>query len=416
MRKEEGGMRKEEGGMRKEGAAHASVPGVMLLLALLVPPPSFLHAQDKVRQRKAELEQIRSERTVLEYQMRELQNSVHDLNAEVTNLDKRADATERLVKTLDRQLTAMNGEVSQASLNMRRAGLELAAKRAVVRQRLVGIYKRGPMFAAQAMFSATSFGELVARYKYLHLLALRDRALVRRVEVLRAQFANERDRLLVLQRNLRDSREDRQIEETRLRALEQQQRQQLSRTQARAQVTGSKISRARLSEAQLTNFIVALEAERKRAEAARPAAAPARRSSTIRSSEYGRLDWPVDGSLLYTFGRDVLANNTSIRWNGVGIRAAAGTAVRSVSAGTVATVRQYGTYGLTVILEHGGGDYSIYGSLSRADVKEKQSVVQGQILGAVGVGDPDLPPHLHLEIRHGPRGEAIDPVTWLRRR
>jgi len=214
---------------------------------------------------------------------------------------------------------------------------------------------------------------------------------------------------------LRDSREDRQIEEMRLRALEQQQRQQLSRTKVRAKVTGNKISRAKLSETQLTNFIVALEAERKREEAARPAAAPARRSSTIRTTDYGKLDWPVDGSLLYTFGRDVLSNNTSIRWNGVGIRAAAGTAVKSVSAGTVATVRQYGTYGLTVIVEHGGGDYSIYGSLSRADVKEKQTVAKGHILGTVGVADPDLPPHLHFEIRHG-RGEAIDPVTWLRRK
>jgi septal ring factor EnvC (AmiA/AmiB activator) len=348
--------------------------------------------------------------------MRELQNTVHDLSAEVTNLDKRADATARLVKTLDRQLTAINGEVNQASLNVRRAELELAAKRAVLRQRLIGIYKRGPMFAVEAMLSATSFGELVARYKYLHLLALRDRALVHRVEDLRAQITNERDRLLILQRNLRDSREDRQIEEVRLRALEQQQRQQLSRTRVRAQVTSNKIARAKLSETQLTNAIAALEAERKREEASRTAAAPARRSSTIRTSDYGKLDWPVDGSMLYTFGRDVLANNTSIRWNGVGIRAAAGTPVKSVAAGTVATVRQYGTYGLTVIVEHGSGDYSIYGSLSRADVKEKQAVAKGQVLGSVGVGDPDLPPHLHFEIRHGPRGEAIDPVTWLRRK
>jgi peptidoglycan hydrolase CwlO-like protein len=136
----------------------------LLLLSFLLLPPPFLHAQDKIRQRRTELEQIRSERAGLERQMRELQNTVHDLSAEVTNLDKRADATARLVRTLGRQLTAINGEVSQASLNVRRAELELAAKRAVLRQRLVGIYKRGPMFAAEAMLSATSFGELVARY------------------------------------------------------------------------------------------------------------------------------------------------------------------------------------------------------------------------------------------------------------
>lgn len=384
------------------------------LLSSLFPPPSSL-AQDRIRQRRAELEQIRQERAALERQMRELQTTVHDLSAEVTNLDRRADATARLMRTLDRQLTSINAEVSEATLNVRRAELELAAKRAVLRRRLVDIYKRGPLFPAQAMLSATSFGELVARYKYLHLLALRDRALVHRVDDLRGQITNERDRLVILQRNLLESREDRQLEERRLRALEQQQRQQLSRARVRAQQTASRLTRIRLSEAQLTNAIAELEAERRRADAARPAAAP-RRASTIRTSDYGKLDWPVDGSLVYTFGREVQANNTSIRWNGVGIRAAAGTSVKSVALGTVASVRQLGTYGLTVIIEHGGGDYSIYGSLARADVKERQTISKGQVVGTVGISDPDLPPHLHFEIRHGRSAGAIDPVTWLRRR
>ena len=392
-------------------AAHSVV--LALLLSSLLSPVSSLQAQDKIRQRRAELESIRQERANLEAQMRELNSTMHDLSAEVSNLDKRADATARLVRTLDRQLTAISGEVNAASLNVRRAELELAAKRTVVRRRLVDIYKRGPTFAAQAMLSATSFGELVARYKYLHLLALRDRALVHRVDQLRGQIVNERDRLMVLQRNLRESREDQRIEQARLRALEQQQRQALSRTRVRAQVTSNKLSRIRLSEAQLANAIATLEAERRRAEAARPATAP-RVASSIRTSDYGKLDWPVNGSLVYTFGREVQQNNTSIRWNGVGISAANGTAVKSVAAGKVATVRALGTYGLTVIVEHGGGDYSIYGSLGRADVKEGQTVTKGQNIGIVGVSDPDLPPHLHFEIRRG--RAAVDPVTWLRRR
>ena len=400
------------------GRAASARPRVLMLLtaiSFLLPPSSFLQGQDKIRQRRAELEAIRAERAELERQMRALQTTVHDLTAEITNLDRRADATARLVRTLDRQLVAIDEDVSQASLNVRRAELELGAKRSVLRERLVGIYKRGPMFTAEALLSATSFGDLVARYKYLHLLALRDRAMVHRVETLRTQITNERDRLLILQRNRRESREDRVIEEGRLRALEQQQRQQLSRTRVRAQVTSNKLSRIKLSEGQLASAIAELEAERRRAEAARPAAAP-RVGSSIRTSDYGKLDWPVTGSLVYTFGREVQANNTSIRWNGIGIRAVAGVAVKSVAAGKVATVRSLGTYGLTVIVEHGGGDYSIYGSLARATVKEGQAVTRGQSLGTVGSADPELPPHLHFEIRHGRTGAAIDPVTWLRRR
>jgi murein DD-endopeptidase MepM/ murein hydrolase activator NlpD len=111
------------------------------------------------------------------------------------------------------------------------------------------------------------------------------------------------------------------------------------------------------------------------------------------------------------------SSNTTIRWNGVGIRGSTNAPVRSVASGTVAEVEQLGTYGLTVIIDHGGGDYSIYGSLSRADVRKGQTVTKAQVIGGVGISDPDLPPHLHFEIRHAGqdgRPAPVDPATWLR--
>ena len=381
-------------------------------LTHLLPPTSDLRAQDKIRQQRNELDRIRQERSILEQQMRELVSTAHDLNEEVNLLDRRADATARLIKTLDAQLASISAEVVDATNNMARAEAELGQKRVVLRHRLVDIYKRGPLFTAQALLSAQSFGDLVARYKYLHLLALRDRALVHRVEELRNQVTLERDRLVGLQRSLRDSREDKQLEEARLRALEQEQRQQLSRVQRATKLTQNKIARVRLTETQITNTINALELERRRAIANRPAAP--RATSSVRTADYGSLEWPVDGPLVYTYGRAVAANNTSIRWNGVGIKANSGTAVHSVASGRVVSVRPLGTYGLTVIVDHGGGDYTIYGSLNRSDVKEGQTVTRGQVIGGVGISDPELPPHLHFEVRHG--GPAVDPAQWLRRR
>jgi septal ring factor EnvC (AmiA/AmiB activator) len=404
-------------GQRTAGRAHRTDFRQVAFIALCVAvalsaPTSAVLGQDKIRQQRSQLDRIRQERADLERQMRELQSTAHDLSEEVTLLDRRAAATSRLVRTLDQQLLSIASEVDDATNNMARAESELAQKKVTLRRRLVDIYKRGPLYSAEALLSASSFGELVARYKYLHMLALRDRALVRRVEQLRNQVALERDRLVVLQNGLRDSREERQIEEGRLRALEQQQRQQLSRVRHEAKQTENKIARMKLSETQLTNTIASLELARRRAIANRPAAP--RATSSIRTSDYGNLDWPVDGQLLYTFGRAVQSNNTSIRWNGVGIRAATGAGVHNVATGRVVSVRQLGTYGLTIIVEHGGGDYSIYGSLARADVKEGQAVNRGQVLGGVGISDPELPPHLHFEVRHG--GPAVDPVTWLRRR
>src|ERR1043165_972202 len=94
-----------------------------------------------------------------------------------------------------------------------------------------------------------------------------------------------------------------------------------------------------------------------------------------------------------------------------------GQGVTAVAPGRVVSVGPLGTYGMTVIIDHGGGDYSIYGSLSRADVRFGQTVVKGQVIGGVGISDPELPPHLHFEIRHAGedgRPGSVDPASWLR--
>ena len=397
------------------GASRCGIVSVALFtLALLAASAAGapLLAQDKLRTQREELDRIRQERADLERRMLELRANVHDLSEEVTNLNARRAATERLVAALDRQLATINSDVDEASQNMVRTEAELVDKRATLKRRLVDIYKRGPLFATQALLSAQSFGELLTRYKYLHTLALHDRALVGRVEQLRDQVARDRDRLVQLQEALEQNRNDKRMEEDNLRSLEQERSSKLAETQLTARETAQNLDRLRRTETQLANTIAALEAERRRAETRGGAAATVRSTSSIKTSDYGQLDWPVYGPLVYSYGKAQTASNATIRWNGVGIRAAVGTAVHAVAGGTVVSVGSLGTYGTTVIIEHGGGDYSIYGSLARADVRLRETVAKGAQIGTVGISDPDLPPHLHFEIRHG--GPAVDPASWLR--
>jgi septal ring factor EnvC (AmiA/AmiB activator) len=396
-------------------SARAWIVGVAALALCTAPAPVIAQSQDKIRAQRDTLDRIRRERETLERQANDLQNSVHDLDAEVTNLNQRADATARLVRALDDQLATISGEADAASREVTNAESELNAKRHALHTRLIDIYKRGPLFTTQVMLSARSFGELVARYKYLHLLALHDRSLVTRVEQLRDRVTHEQSRLIGLRAALELNRSDKAREEAQLRALEEERGATLARTRAQARATEDRLLRLKATEAQFTNLIANLDAERRRAETARPSSALS--TSTIHTSDYGRLDWPVSGPLVYTFGKAQTANNTTIRWNGVGIRAAVGTNVAAVAPGRVVNVGQLGTYGLTVIIDHGGGDYSIYGSLDRAGVRAQQTVAKGQVIGEVGVSDPELPPHLHFEIRHGGadgRPASVDPAAWLR--
>jgi septal ring factor EnvC (AmiA/AmiB activator) len=378
-----------------------------------------LHAQDaRIRAQRDTLERIKREREELERRAVELQTTVHDLDEEVSNIRSRAEVTERIVKTLDEQLRSIGSDVDSAATRVSEAETQLATRKSSLHRRLADIYKRGPMYTTEAMLSARSFGELVARYKYLHLLALRDRSMVNHVEQLREEVEQDHTRLVSLQVALEESRADKQREEERLRALQHTRAGNLASTRQQAQQTEDRLAKLRKTEAQISGTLALLEADRRRVETERPAAA--RNGSTIKTSDYGKLDWPVDGPLVYTFGKAQTASNATIRWNGVGIKAALNTSVRAVAAGKVVRVGQLGTYGLTVILDHGGGDYSIYGSLSKSDVREAQTIAKGDVIGAVGMSDPDLPAHLHFEIRHGGSGDgrtpAVDPATWLQGR
>ncbi|MBI2408250.1 MAG: peptidoglycan DD-metalloendopeptidase family protein [Gemmatimonadetes bacterium] len=400
-------------------ARRASATAVLSAICLLPsaiagqqPAPSPQTAADRAKANREELDKMRAERERLEQRMRELQNSAHDIGEERTNIERQANATARLVRSLDLQIGALEGEVDNATASLIFAQDELVIKRAMLRRRVREIYKRGPLYSLEALLSAQSFGALVARYKYLHLVAQRDRALVRRVELLNDQVTGTRTQLVRLRGEMELNREQKSEEERRLRELEGQRSRSLARVRQTQRQTQARLQQVQRDEKRLTDLLASFEAERRRTAAARPNVPSA--PSTLRTSDLGRLDWPVEGTILYRFGRVVNPNNTTTRWNGVGIGAAAGTVVRAVAGGSVVLAESFGTYGQTVIVSHGDGDFSVYGSLARLDVRKGQTIQKGQIVGTVGRTDPDLDAHLHFEIR--PKGRAVDPLEWLRGR
>jgi murein hydrolase activator len=390
-------------------------PALAVVLALLAHAPLAASAQSaeaKLKQQQDELARIRKEREDLQRRMRGLQTTAHDLSEEVTLLNRQHSATERAVRSLDQQLSSIREQVDLTTNNLMTAEVETMEKKAVLQQRLTDIYKRGPLYSSEVLLSAQSFGNLVARYKYLHLLALRDRALMDRVRSLRDTIRSQRRQLVQLQNGVSQNRQEKAQEESRLRELEGMRVQSLRKVQSDTKKAKARLSQLAKSEARMNSVIASIEAARRRAAGSSGAA---RAPSSIRTSDLGRLDWPVDGTILYRFGRVINPNNTTTRWNGMGIQASSGTLVKSVSNGTVVLNDIMGTYGRTVIVDHGGGDYSVYSSLAQSPLAKGARVTKGQTIGTVGSNDPSLPPHLHFEIRRG-GGPAVDPFEWLRGR
>lgn len=92
---------------------------------------------------------------------------------------------------------------------------------------------------------------------------------------------------------------------------------------------------------------------------------------------------------------------------GVDVTLPEGTPVAAVAGGTVAFAGEQFFGGNSVVLDHGGGFYSVYYHLQRYDVREGDRVRGGDPIGAVGASGRATGPHLHFGVRLP--GGRVDP-------
>ncbi|CAN7573892.1 M23 family metallopeptidase [Acidovorax sp. LjRoot129] len=94
---------------------------------------------------------------------------------------------------------------------------------------------------------------------------------------------------------------------------------------------------------------------------------------------------------------------------GTDFAAPTGTAVRTVGDGVIEFAGVQNGFGNVVFVKHRNQHVTVYAHLSRIDVRQGQSVEQGQTLGAVGATGWATGPHLHFEFRVN--GVHQDPQT-----
>src|SRR5437870_10724736 len=365
----------------------------------------------QLRDNQQRLESIRRERSDVEQELERLRTQVHSLSDELANIERQKETTNRIVNELDRQINGLSDQLDKTTVDLLLAQNALAEKRAVLERRLVDIYKRGALYVYQVLLAAESFGDLLSRYKYLYLVSRQDRLLANDMSKLQRRIARERQTLVDARDALGRRKNERTQELDRYLALERERQASLRETRRSAREAQQRLSELERDEKSLNDRIATLERARREA-LARGAATPA---AAITTADLGQLDWPVEGRILYQFGTATGPNNTRIPWHGIGIGAPTGTPVRAVATGTVSLAGPLGTYLTSVLLDHGGGYYTFYGSLSDATVTRGERVIKGQLVGHVGGASSDEGSHLHFEIR-GQGGIALDPINWLKTR
>ena len=132
--------------------------------------------------------------------------------------------------------------------------------------------------------------------------------------------------------------------------------------------------------------------------------------------------WPVDGHYYVSSG-------VGARWgkyhSGIDIPADKGTPIKVCESGTVVKTftecpHDYGKtescgcgggYGNFVLVDHGNGFMTLYGHMTRVDVKPGDKVTKGEVIGGMGSTGFSTGDHLHLEIRYN--GTPINPAAFV---
>lgn len=403
---------------RRPGRLHRFTRALPPLLALLCLAADARAQEDpiqpleeQIRLSRQRLAQIQSEKQRLRSEMNELAAQVHDVREEIDNLSAQTRNQESLLRELDHQLAIRDQQVDESVADLLRTKDQLTEKNVLFARRARDLYKRGPLANVQILLAAESFSDLINRYQYLYLVALHDRILARQIDELKASLERRYEDLRRDAEGLRDVRNQKVEEIQDLYFLERERNRRLRAVQGLQANTQRQLAELESDEEELSGLIDRLEREREAAEAL-AASEPTR--GTITDAERGKLDWPVDGRIIYRYGQQQNADRTVILRRGIGIAADEGTPVKAVAGGSVVFAQPYLGYGPSVILSHGAGYYSVYLFLSDITVTQGESVILGQTVGQVGGSATPEGPHLEFQIRIN--RQAVDPLPWLKRR
>ena len=391
-----------------------------MALAMLLAAAAPLAAQQSDIQRdlrasQLKLDSIQAERQRLEREMETLRTRVRDASRELVNIERQQQASRSALMELEFQTELLNENVEAATREHQATQARLEQRTRDLHARLRSIYKRGRLHSVQVILAATSFSDLLNRYKYLNLMALYDRMVVQEFTRLERQLAEQEQDMRESLQRLDALRQEKAEEVAVLERAESQRQTTLRQFRQQETRTASRLDELEREQQQLTGAIANLE-RRRREEEARSAAPAA--PASISTRDLGTLSWPVNGTVLYRFGPDRKPDGIVLKHQGIGIAAPAGTAVAAVESGVVEFAGPFPGYGPTVIISHGGGYRTLYLYLQTIEVSVDQVVRAGQGIGTVGGERTAEGAHIEFQVRVPIDGsiEPVDPLTWLRSR
>ena len=117
-----------------------------------------------------------------------------------------------------------------------------------------------------------------------------------------------------------------------------------------------------------------------------PAIYPVSLNDARRTSRYGKRTDPFTGIKRFHEGDDFSGD--------------IGVPVVATANGVVKKAKWNGSFGKYIEIDHGYGFITVYGHLSKLNVKKGDKIIRGQLIGNIGNTGRSTAPHLHYEVQY----------------
>ncbi len=389
--------------------------GLILVLAAGIPIQASSASTEKVTEDAAStksLQEAQDEKAQLEKALKEAQSTIEDLKdskgdieSKVTELNQQLIDISARITDLENQLTAKSEDIQETKDELAGAKEREAQQYADMKVRIQFMYENGQTSYLEALLSSRNISEFLNSADYIAQIQSYDRQklteyqdTVESIVNLEAQLEQEYTDLEALKSTVESNKAT-------VAAMMRQKESEL------ADISGD-IEDAQSDADYYAAEIQAQEeliAAIKRAEAEKAAAGVEEHPYTG-----GAFRWPCPSSTRVTsdYGTRVSPmSGASSNHKGIDIGASAGADIIAAADGTVTAASYSSAAGNYVMIDHGGGLYTVYMHASSLLVSPGQTVSAGDVIAKVGSTGISTGSHLHFGVSLN--GSYVSPWSYL---
>ena len=365
---------------------------------------------DRVRSRisalSGQITAAAAERSELAARIRETKAAMDEVIASRDAVGRDVAQLEAEMADRQRQLDSLQEQLTGRARQLEVARADLGAARDAATHWAQQAYMNAGQSAPAVAFSASALSDIALTVEYLDRITVDSEASATRYEAAVAEEERATSAVAAAQAEVRAGMADLGGDAARLAALQELLGEREQRLLAALDEHEGLLAEVEREVANWEGQLSALE--REEASIRRVIAG----QTTGSGRTPGRLLRPLPGPLDSPFGPRIHPIFGTVKMhNGMDIDGDTGDPIKAAEAGTVILAGTKGGYGLTVMIDHGGGMVTLYAHQSKLAVSVGEKVTAGERIGFVGSTGVSTGPHLHFEVRIN--GDPVDPAGYL---